>query len=92
MAYDNSSIAVQSNNAAIQKITGGAARTIQLKEDIRKTAAKNTASVDNSDRVKDEVEKHDKSAEHRLLWSALGIAIAVGILLVLALKYKIIKI
>lgn len=88
----NQQVALQSNNAAIRQISGGSTRPIAGGEDIRTTAAKNTKSVDNSQQVNDQVQEESTVSERKLLWYTLGISLGVGLLIVLALKLKILKI
>ena len=88
----NSTLALRSHNAAIQQISGGSTRPIVSGEDIRATAEKNTKSVDNTKQIREQVEEENPAPERQNLWYPLGISLAVGLILFLALKFKILKI
>ncbi|MGH1437019.1 MAG: hypothetical protein ACRBG0_21455 [Lewinella sp.] len=84
--------ALSSKNTAIRHISGDSVRGILPQEDIKVVAAKNTANVDNSEVVNNEIEEVNKSEERNVLWYALGISVGVVLLAVVALKFKLIKI
>ena len=88
----NQRLAVESNNAAIRQISGGSARGILPQQNIKTVAATNTTKVDNSEVVNNEIEEDAKSSDRQLIWYALGISVGVGLLIVVALKFKLIKI
>lgn len=84
----NHSLAIKSTNAALFRINGGSTRGIIPQEDIRTTAAKNTSSVDNSAEFEAEMEETIAPENHKTLWYAAGISLAFVLLLLLALKFK----
>jgi hypothetical protein len=88
----NSTLALQSSNAAIRRISNGKTRGVAANEDIKTTAARNTASVDNSVQISNEIEEESKASEKNIIWYAFGISLGLCLLVVVALKYKIIKI
>ena len=89
---DSRRSALSSKSTAIRDISGDSVRGILPQEDIKVVAAKNTANVDNSEVVNNEIEEVNKSEERNVLWYALGISVGVVLLAVVALKFKLIKI
>lgn len=89
---NNSTLALKSHNAAIKQISGGTTRPIVSGEDIRTTAARKTRSIDNSRQVQDQIEQESQAVQQPFLWYAFSISLGLIVLLILALKFKLIKI